>query len=372
MPLTIVMAAAQEEQPPAPASASASDSDSDSDSDLDSFHRLQGLNKREQSEAIKKLLEAGTDIDAQDSLGWTALHRAASSDGHHQRGDPDLMRQLIDAGASLDIVGNEATAKGRTALHLACLEGNWDCVLEALAGGAPPMHINLGGFMLTSSEEESRAQCAAILQEARRQPDAAAWARVRAVEHRLLRAAGRCDVDGILEALVGGASLTAISFGGTTTRTALDMCRTENTAFLAWKTPECEALLESAASQPQAAVWARELDRAAWFESLGSPIKAQITQERLYRAACSGDIDGALEAMAAGASPTKRTSPEYWGTCPLEMAKPIHDGFGWYKKINKKKARCTALFEEALRQQDAATWAQEKLGRVLGSKGARR
>ena len=65
---------------------------------------------------------AGADVDAKNSFGETALHRAIL------KGDSDLVRMLVDAGADVNITN----AFGDSALSRAVHEGNKE-ILQILA-----------------------------------------------------------------------------------------------------------------------------------------------------------------------------------------------------------------------------------------------
>ena len=51
-------------------------------------------------EAVKKIIDAGTNLDIKDNSGWTSLIRSSS------RNNIEVVKLLIDAGANLDIQNN--------------------------------------------------------------------------------------------------------------------------------------------------------------------------------------------------------------------------------------------------------------------------
>lgn len=106
---------------------------------------------------VRALLDAGTNIDALDKHGQTALMNAA------RRGDAELVRLLVDRGANLD-----HTAKYRlTALMLAVINDRADVVRILVAAGADrEMKGSKGHFARTPlqyAEEHGRAHLADIL-----------------------------------------------------------------------------------------------------------------------------------------------------------------------------------------------------------------
>lgn len=78
-----------------------------------------------QTEVVALLIDWGVDVNTSHQAGYTALHAAA------QRGDPDLVRALLRAGADPAAV----TSDGRTAQALATDGGHRD--VAALIGDAP-------------------------------------------------------------------------------------------------------------------------------------------------------------------------------------------------------------------------------------------
>jgi hypothetical protein len=90
-------------------------------------------------EAVQALVKAGADVDARDTWGMTALHRAA----HY--GAAGAVRALLAAGAN---VGAGGSFRGPTPLHLAAQSGRQEAIgtMEALlAGGADVNAPDTGG-----------------------------------------------------------------------------------------------------------------------------------------------------------------------------------------------------------------------------------
>ena len=68
--------------------------------------------------AIGHIIDAGIDLNALNSAGYTALHWAA------RNGHTDVVKLLVNKGAKLDILNKD----GNTALHLAARNGRIDVV----------------------------------------------------------------------------------------------------------------------------------------------------------------------------------------------------------------------------------------------------
>lgn len=108
---------------------------------------------------VSALLDAGTDIDALDKHGQTALMNAA------HRGDAALVQLLVDRGASLN-----HTAKYRlTALMLAVVNDHTDVVRFLIAAGADrSIQGSIGHFACTPleyAEEHGMAHLACLLRD---------------------------------------------------------------------------------------------------------------------------------------------------------------------------------------------------------------
>jgi ankyrin repeat protein len=88
---------------------------------------LQSL-ERGDTAAARALVKQGTDVNAQDAVGKTPLHRAV------ELNDVDLAKALIKAGARV----KAATRYGVTPLHLACVNGQAAMIDLLLQSGADP------------------------------------------------------------------------------------------------------------------------------------------------------------------------------------------------------------------------------------------
>mmetsp|Transcript_55864 Transcript_55864/g.103415 ORF Transcript_55864/g.103415 Transcript_55864/m.103415 type:complete len:188 (-) Transcript_55864:22-585(-) len=86
-------------------------------------------------EALQKLLKDGTDINAQDDYGWTALRYAVRSDRYI------AAEALVDAGADL----NMPSSSGRTPLMSAAANGLDDMVRLLVKSGADLSATNKDG-----------------------------------------------------------------------------------------------------------------------------------------------------------------------------------------------------------------------------------
>ena len=90
---------------------------------------------RHHAACFELLRDAGANLDATDSLGYTPLHYAASSKS------VELVSLLVQARVNVDA----ATTAGTTALHLAARWGDPDCVEVLLAAGAD-IDVRSGGM----------------------------------------------------------------------------------------------------------------------------------------------------------------------------------------------------------------------------------
>jgi ankyrin repeat protein len=94
--------------------------------DNDGWTGLHSAAHRGHKDVVELLLEWGADVVAQTQDGWTALHRAAWS------GHKDVVALLLDKGADVDATNYDRS----TALHLAALSGHKDVVALLLDIGA--------------------------------------------------------------------------------------------------------------------------------------------------------------------------------------------------------------------------------------------
>ena len=116
----------------------------------------QAATRQNDVEQVRRLLEAGADINARDRFGQTALMNAART------GQVELVRLLVERGAALN-----TTAKyNLTALMIAIINGHTEIALSLIQAGADgsirgtcaPGFYNKTAFMLA----EERDQCEVV------------------------------------------------------------------------------------------------------------------------------------------------------------------------------------------------------------------
>lgn len=214
--------------------------------------------KNNDIEQVKQLLDQGADINSRDDYACTPLHIAASQ--NEDRGF-DLLSLLLERGAKV----NEKTGDmGETPLAEACCEGNYRCVKQLIQAGAD---VNAAGEvspLMNAAINSENWQIVELLLQAGADPNfrssedgqtALDWAitdlcvlsfnrgertvwllrRYGAIEglfmeriqpeyhtinHPLLDAIDRHDLNGVREALKAGCDVNAISSAGKN-RTAL-------------------------------------------------------------------------------------------------------------------------------------------------------
>jgi uncharacterized protein len=86
--------------------------------DKDGFTPLHFACQQYRDEVVQVLLEAGAPLDARDAWGNTPLSRAV----FNAKGDPTVVRRLVEAGADPDLTNKS----GQSARGLAELIGNYD------------------------------------------------------------------------------------------------------------------------------------------------------------------------------------------------------------------------------------------------------
>ena len=95
---------------------------------------------------VRRCLEGGANIDAQQSNGVTALHNAAFF------GRVEAVTALLDAGANIEA----RMAAGTTALHWAAKNGHVETVTTLLDAGADPKAKDVAGnFPFDLVEDDS-------------------------------------------------------------------------------------------------------------------------------------------------------------------------------------------------------------------------
>ena len=90
--------------------------------------------------AVKELIDAGANVDAQDKQKRTALMLAS------QKGHLEIVKTLVNAGVALNLQSNERGYGGNTALVYACRNGHLEVVKVLIDSGA---NLNLQGNELT-------------------------------------------------------------------------------------------------------------------------------------------------------------------------------------------------------------------------------
>ncbi len=91
-------------------------------------------------ERVKALIAAKADVDATDELGWTPLMKACFND-EMDRGFPDIVQALIDAGADIE----KQIVYGTRPLMLAAGRGEASVVDVLLKAGVDVLAKNEGG-----------------------------------------------------------------------------------------------------------------------------------------------------------------------------------------------------------------------------------
>jgi len=91
-------------------------------------------------EAVRALLAQGTDVNAADSRGFTALYYACYN-GDEDRGYPEVVRALVEAGADKEA----RIGYGVRPLMYAAGNGEAGVVEALLEAGADPVAKNEGG-----------------------------------------------------------------------------------------------------------------------------------------------------------------------------------------------------------------------------------
>ena len=124
------------------------------------LHRMLTLNKvrRGDLEMVRRLLDCGADVNAQDNDNWTPLYSAAWN------GRLDLVQILLEHGATV----NAPTRYGETSLYKASENGYVDVVRLLLERGADPNISDSRGN--TPSDVASRPEVIQLLSDYRAKP----------------------------------------------------------------------------------------------------------------------------------------------------------------------------------------------------------
>eukprot|EP00803_Ostreobium_quekettii_P006202 evm.model.scf_172EXC.1 EVM.evm.TU.scf_172EXC.1 scf_172EXC:32754-38870(+) len=123
---------------------------------LDDFRDKQGgtpLHYARSRAMVENLIQAGTNVDAEDQRKWTPLHHACS----RSKGGQDVVAALLKAGASIEA----QTFEGYTALHIAAYYGNVDVACELLNKKADVNAVNRIGY--TPLHEAAQGGHAAVI-----------------------------------------------------------------------------------------------------------------------------------------------------------------------------------------------------------------
>jgi ankyrin repeat protein len=116
-------------------------------------------------EMLGTLLAAGAEVDAKDELGWTALMKACYN-SEQNRGHPEIVSRLIAAGAD----PNVKITYGIRPLMLAAGYGEAGVCQALLAGGADVLARNDGGLTaLMMVKDKFYVEVINILHEAERE-----------------------------------------------------------------------------------------------------------------------------------------------------------------------------------------------------------
>ena len=108
-------------------------------------------------EGLRRLIDAGAFVDAQDREGWTALMKACL------KGNLKAARELMDAGASLEIENHQSW----TAVMVAASSGQKDALRELIGRAAALDAFGSGARALADlARSRSMEECAQIVEAA--------------------------------------------------------------------------------------------------------------------------------------------------------------------------------------------------------------